>query len=164
MSTKSPSKYLSLAFLKAAQANYSKSEGGIEYDAEELAQLISQKEEKAFDAYSEDWWTMVDQSSSEFDGWEDFSEVEQVLELSAEDMALVFELGRKVIFKGVAVMADTVKRAKTGGRKRKVLGGWSSIILPTKLVEHIKARGHPVSPWVTDLIIKEFKRLAIEGE
>lgn len=154
---RSPSKYSSLSFLKSAQANYCKSEGGIEYCADELAQLISDKEDREFDRYSEDWWTFVDQST-EFDGWEDFT-AEEVLQISEE----VLEISRKVFFKGEGMEpGESVKRVKTGGRKRKVIGGWSSVILPTKLVEHIKSRGHPVSPWLTELIIREFKKLSEE--
>lgn len=50
MGCKSPSKFLSLAFLKEVQATHYMSDGGINYEAAEVDQLIVEKEEKAAEA------------------------------------------------------------------------------------------------------------------
>lgn len=69
-STKTPSKFLSLAFLKACRENYYKSEGGIEYDPQEVDLLIADKEEKeALKALKEEeaYWIELSDADEEED-------------------------------------------------------------------------------------------------
>lgn len=105
MGCKSPSKFLSLAFLKEVQATHYMSEGGINYEAAEVDALIIEKEEKASEALVLEF---------------DVSDFEEIIPAPTdEDMAIEVEaviipastLNR--LFNSVAVAARKVWRMVT---------------------------------------------------